>query len=740
MLARLSRSSFVPVVRVSWLAGLAGLAAPAAHALGFDDEAGKVTLAGATFALGFEDSAAVEAIGVSGYNLFTEETIEPAVLAARVHREKGLAIEGDGCLGLGGDVHYVTLPLSSWPDLVGRRVEVRFWQKPDGTRVTASFSWYAGVSDAEGGATYLGGVNFQPTGQVTSDGWEEWTSGPVDFAWAEVLAPSTLDFQDEAITAAYGGATPDDDARVYLDALSVQDLGPAAVAAQPCSLVDEATTCGAEGLCHLGRCVDAAIRAGQPILDEALRADYIDRRVFEVDAFEGGRAPQQKVELFAGALLPLKEHAVASTFWPTFSEAYNLLVDGHASSPFVSYPAFQNAGVCVHEGEADLLPGAPVVPLVFQAADDNAVALGLAPGDALVAIDGLPTAEWVAVAARLIGHPGDPAGRSVVTAPTIFAAALDAGAVVTFERCAAVPVEGGPCAAGDIETVELDLSALVGDALLAGIVGLGYGDIAECDYRFVRPVEGTAATPNTAYEFAGHADADGVRTLVINGVPSYYSQGGERWYNRVQAALSPAPELLILDERTGNGGGVDAMDWIAAGLLAPEDLYAMDFLPFTEADDLEAARAEVVACTEAQGDDCGNGFRWYVGDVAGDFAGAAASSKLAVLIASDVSGNDYVTKMLRRRSGETRVFGAGATWGAFGVIWSIAAHMGELLGGSLQVQDTIFVADPGDTNATFSTSSGERPDVVVRQKQSDCLRGHDTVLDAATAWLQGGAP
>jgi hypothetical protein len=64
----------------------------------------------------------------------------------------------------------------------------------------------------------------------------------------------------------------------------------------------------------------------------------------------------------------------------------------------LGYPSYANAGVCLHEGEADLLPGAPITPLVFSSTGDNSVAAQLQPGDALVAIDGAAVNEWVAAA------------------------------------------------------------------------------------------------------------------------------------------------------------------------------------------------------------------------------------------------------------------------------------------------------------------------------------------------------
>ncbi|HEY4221986.1 MAG TPA: hypothetical protein VGO62_11595, partial [Myxococcota bacterium] len=450
--------------------------------------------------------------------------------------------------------------------------------------------------------------------------------------------------------------------------------------------------------------------------------------------FEGGRSPETRVGLVQDALDALKQNPKASTFWPTFSQAYTLLQDGHASAPLVGYPAYQNGGVCVHEGIADLLPGSPTVPLVFQQGA-NALFAELQPGDALVQIDGMPVDAWAALAGRLITHPGAVTARAVTTAPTIFLAALDAGATVTFDRCA------GPAACDDasVQHIVLDLATLAGDPLLAGTSPISQNDIATCDYRFVRPVPDNATGKSTDYAFAGHSDdADGDRFLVINGVPEQQGQGGQAWFDQVDGALSDDPAHLVLDERTGDGGGIDAVDWIGGELSAPGDLFAMDFLPSIEGDDLTSDRQAVIDCSTSDGNygfGCGNGFRWPFGITAGNKLGEAKDSKLAILIGLDVSGNDYLTKILKGRSGETRVFGSGSTWGAFGVIWQLAAHIGEVTGGSLQVQDTIFLRSSSDDNTTFPTSTGELPDSEVLQLQSDAVQGKDTLIEAAKAWL-----
>ena len=142
------------------------------------------------------------------------------------------------------------------------------------------------------------------------------------------------------------------------------------------------------------------------------------------------------------------------------------------------------------------------------------------------------------------------------------------------------------------------------------------------------------------------------------------------------------------------------------------------------------------AVSAGQGSDCGNSFRWVLGDVAGGTRGNAAGSKLAVLNSVDVSGNDYLSRLITERAeGETRIFGPSDTFGAFGVIWSLAGHVGEFSGGSFQVHDTLFLQSVSDTNTDFVTSFGIPVDEVVRQKQSDAVLGKDTLIEAARAWL-----
>ena len=491
-------------------------------------------------------------------------------------------------------------------------------------------------------------------------------------------------------------------------------------------------------MCRHGRCIDGAIVAGPALRNEAIRKDYLDRRIAEISLFEGGRAPQSRMQLLRDTIEGLFSEASSGTFWPTLGQAYAGLIDGHASAPIMGYPGRLNAGICLHEGEADLLPtslvGDGVLPLVFVVPDSE-IGARLREGDAVIAIDGLTPALWAERAARALHHPGDPAGRSVVIAPQLLTAAVDAGSVITFARC------GGPeaCTEETTETFSIDFGAELGDAMFGGEFPVWSRDYVDCDFRFRHAVEVADAREYTHAAYADLETGAGLgRVLQINGVPSEQMEGGAEWFAVVRDAVTAVPARgLVLDQRLGGGGSMEAVDLLMGALLDSDDFWAMEVLPNLEGDvdmaTIEGLRA-CVAANQTGEYGCGIYLQWVLGG-SGGLRGVASQGKLAVVNANDVSGNDFTSRLATFRGAETRFFGDGATWGAFGVIWSLPSHIGEVAGGSFQVHDTLFYKTPTDNHLEFATSTGVRPDEVVRQKQSDALLGVDTVLQAALNWL-----
>ncbi len=709
-----------------------------AQASVFDEATGRLSVQDAAYAVTFDGATAIPA-ALEPELLDRDD--EPVSLGADRFVLDPDGLEGAGALEMGGEHPTLRLHLSALESAFGgRRVEIRFWQRARGTRVRATLRWsVADATDLER-EVLVSYFPFQPSGRITDDGWEEYTSGPVDFALPGGQGPAVLELQDlQRVRGQWQYLSYSISQRVLVDALEIRDLGPAAVPAVSCDRLNQAAACGAEGVCLLGRCVDGALVHGPPLQDDVLRRDYLDRRLFEFRSFEGSRLAQTLLLTLEEALSGVRGEATGPTFWSAFRTGISQLRDGHASGPRWAVNVGEhvtNLGLCIHLGEADLLPGGGPAPLVFERAHDNPVADQLRVGDVLTAIDGMAPYDWARAVGLEAGHAGDPRVFELAVAPRLVASARLSGATMTFTRCPAPPGGGAPvvCDASELETVHLDFAAQAEQTLWAGSLPDWLDHSQHCDYRFRRAVSDDQVR---RYSFAGyHDDADGVRTLIINGVPSNYSEAGENWRTTVYEALDPPPDYLILDQRLGNGGAIDTTDFIMGLFLSEAAFDRMEIVPQLDRPLDTAVWDEVQRCSGY--DSCGSFMRWQLHEMSGLPAaqrGVAATTRVAVLNGLDVSGNDYTSKLFTYREGATRIFSAGPTYGAFGPIATLPSHLDELSGGSMQYWDTVFVAGPGDPLDRFTTGTGVDPDEIVRQRQSDALQGIDTAMEAARAWL-----
>jgi hypothetical protein len=728
-----TRHTFVPLVLL--LVAMCLFATIGNAASTFDSE-GRLILDDDTWSVSLDRLSDVpSALDLAIYDTNYDPMANDAM--ATLFESDAMGLEGKGALALGGIAPYATIDLSSLPSsLEGRRVAYRIWQRPRGTRMAFDIYTYTGdyaLASSTGnwsGIAFAGMVGFRPTGRVTSDGYEEWSTGPIDFLAGGVAPPSMMTISDEQVITLQSSyfAGYDVDARATIDAFEIVDLGPASVPTAPCRLVDEEEACGAQGVCLYGRCTDARYVEGTPPADAHV-ADYVSRRRHEFAAFEGGRLPQTLIADFSTTLLGLADGPTDARFFSTIRRAIDGLRDGHASSSYTSYPAFSSAGVCAHLGDADLLPAGGQLPLVFSVGQSNPISDALLPGDALVAIDGLPPTLWADVAFRALSYGGDPAARDVVLAPDLIDAAITAGSVLSFASCPSSTSEPVTCDPGEVVAIEIDTRALLGDLMWTGNAPAWRAERRTCDFRFKRPVE---ATDVLDYTFAGTATLDdGIEALLINGVPSSYE--APHWHEVVSGFVDGQASRLLLDERTGLGGSIDAVDLLAGGLLAPDAFSHMELLPVLDGTLTDELRTAIRECDDELGR-CGGGFSWELGASLVE-EGTASDARLAVLMARDVSGNDYVTRLVQERDAPTRIFGVGSTYGAFGVIWTLPPVHHEMMGGSFQVHDTLFMTTTDAADAEFSTGVGVVPDEVVMQRQSDAVRGVDTALERASAWL-----
>ena len=707
------------------------LAARSGHAATFDDATGRLTLDGAV-TVGFDGVAplptALQAQVLDGAGQPLDAASVAALLVADAQ-----GLEGGGYLLLGGDAQSLRLDLSGLAvRLTGHRIDIRFWQRPEGTALAGRLSWSLPVTGADPVA--LAAVLLQPTGRVTDDGWEEWTSGPLDYAALGAFPAGTLTLYDEQQSIPYGSnLTVDSTLRVRLDALEILDLGAAAVPAAACTAVTEADACGARGACLLGRCADAALRYGQMPVDPGLRADYLARLLYTFRTFEGARLAQAQMGQLTVGLGAAAIETSPAWFWRRLSEGISTLGDAHASPPSAGGTAglFGNFGVCMHMGEADLLPDGGRAPMVFSIAGDGPLADALLVGDVLTRIDGLPPYEW----ARRVGlrayMAGDGRAFDLVLSPYLLWAAMAGGSHATFSRCPHPGPAPLACSAADVESIDIDFAALAASTVLAGQDPDWVGRYASCDYRFTRAL----ADPDvTSYTYAGWIDDGGVRTLIINGVPD--PSWAPSWWGTVEGSLSPEPPRLIVDQRYGAGGAITPVDNMKGMLLTSAEFSRMEILPIFDEPLDDALLARLRACASAYGM-CGGYFPWVLyewSQLAPALRGVADGTRVAILNSYDVSGNDYTTHLFQYRSAPTRIFG-GVSLGGFGPIIDLPSSPFDSSGGSMQLWDTVFLAHPGDPVTGFMSGIGIPPDDDVLERQSDAVQGIATVVAAARAWL-----
>lgn len=713
-----------------WVASTLALATPRAQASTFDPETGQLSLDGSALTVGFEADAA-PAVTVRAFGGGGGGPLDAASLEA-LYREE--ALEGGRALELGGPASVLTIDLAAAAETLGdRRVRLSFWQRGRGLKLRGYIGWWSDPAPITERLDFSAGhrlslVRFLPSGRATSDGWVEYTSGPIDFRLGGRMDPIFLVQPD--VDDLHGVSAPDPAARVLIDAIEVQDLGPAAVPDAACSVIEQATQCGALGACYLGRCADHAAVFG-PVFERVEdRRAYVERRLFEVETFAGHQGARAGLPGLQAALREAAEGPEAR-FWPAVQTAWLDLADGHASPMNAGYSAPPSIGLCFTQGQADLLPGSPEVPLVFDKGAFHPEVGPVNVGDALVAIDGVPVAEWRQHVRHWSVYNGDPDNAAYVESLQLARVAALAGARLSLARCA------GPeaCTPDEVETVILDLGEVLAP-FWQGEAPPWLGP--QCDGRFSR-----LSGPNDGLNsvFATSRVQDDVTVLMINAVPGTFQPGWQGWFAAVDAAFATDPARVLLDQRIGNGGGFESVARLTGyldGRVQDSGFFLMPWLQDLEGD---ASRFDPLAeCARAYPSTsaflwCG-GSRWDTPSPDHPGPGRADAARLAVLNGRDVSGNDFTSHLFARRTGPTRIFGPGPTFGAFGMIMSLPEHGVGISGGGLQATDGTIVLGPMDPLDARLSGPGIPPDEVVLQKQSDALRGVDTMMEVARAWLR----
>ncbi|MGC4120373.1 MAG: hypothetical protein QM765_38485 [Myxococcales bacterium] len=721
----------LPLPRTALLA-LALAATPAVCAAApFDEATGTVSLEGAALSWDMESAGSdslPSQLVLTASDINGDEVSKDVLLFGTSSTPP---MEGKNGLWMGKSVERIDLTFGEPSALVGRRVEVSFWMRPLGIGAVSSLAWWVGER-------VLGNVRMQPTGRRTDDGWLEVSTGPVDFALGGHVVPTLAIRVNRLQARGYHGTGvgSDPNGLVLLDALEIADLGPAAVPDVRCTVASEPEDCGEVGFCHLGRCADGAAVAGR-MPAEAIKGEYLDRRIFEVSRFFGNRVLDRTRPAFLAKMQAAREATHALGFWSNVIDAYQAIEDAHGSPPYPSTTERPGIGMCLHLGEANRLPEAAAwparrLPMVFYADPASKASKALKRGDVLTSIDDLPVELSIQLAGPRLQHFGSPLARAVATAPDVAAAAARAGATLGFSRCPAAIAATRVCKPEELVKVEVDFYALYGEALWEAGDASGWSDDEfACDFRFNRL---GGEVPTGEYYWTAMGDDGPVRVLEANGVP--YPEYPPVWGDTVRSALAPTADLFVIDERTGYGGTFYGVDAICAPFANPDALVVTETIPALDGalDDLSLAAMENCFSQSFGYSGCGSYTRYTEGDYEGGRVGTLATKKAAVLVGLDVSGNDWVTKLAKMRPGLTRIFGPANTFGGFGFVNSMASYLGEMTGGSGQVADS-FLYRGERTSTAYESGGGVEPDEVVFQTQSDAIAGKDTLYERAKAWL-----
>lgn len=547
-------------------------------------------------------------------------------------------------------------------------------------------------------------AKLAPTGRVTSDGWVELESN--DFSIDADLA--------EAV---YFRFFDVDNRGTEIDGLEVVPVeAPYREEGQACGGVAD-DVCGPGALCVYNRC-RIGERLVPPLPDASIRDAMVEAMKSQLEVFFGGR--KNRLQNLPAALTQLDAIRVAEdpwAFWNGWGTAIRLLQDWHtrANSAFGSFSRERRLNLCFLEGEADMTASAwPPNPnfrdiLVSHTGTDGTH--GIAPGDRLVAVDGLHPVEWALslvdvdwgywranenrTYAELVERMR---GLILRYATTFSVVHCDANAMT----CAASP-----------QQYRVDALPLDG------------GNQVRCDNRpFYHLPDNPGPNHGVGFNFYRGLVTESNPTEAIYGLmwdtlfgggdPNGYVNGNlkDAWDDFRQNARG-----VILDHRAGNGGTLDGAETATELIRPPTSVLVFASPARRGAWDGPETVAEGIDLFDAlQVNAMVAGSNQWDPDL-----------PVALLLHRDGSASDFMPFAFKGAP-KTRVFGPGPTAGAFSTFYELS-YWGGI---SFQLASGDSISFEGQP----LIGRGVDPDEVVLQTQSDLLQGLDTMHEAALAWVR----
>lgn len=557
------------------------------------------------------------------------------------------------------------------------------------------------VSYGAGGGPEIQYAQLSPTGTMTSDGWIELSSVPVSIDGTRHPQVHVL-----IITS-----------NVDVDALEVVRAPNPYVNSRACSA---SQPCPSSLLCLEGWCV--APNPMVPTLPTPKqRQNYLNILKNQINlGFGGVFTRQQPMTKALATIDSMAGESSAWRFWNKFATAIRYLGDAHTTT--MSLPSYIGSSgkafpICFVEGDADISRGA--APSHATYADvlvshvgkiDN---LGLKTGDRLVSVDGVHPIQWMA---ELDDFPWV---GSVATDPQVVSGFVEdlpnairaLASEVQFIRCEA----NQNCS--PIQTIRIEDLPDGSDLIHP-----------TCDHRPMYHLATNNPDPNLH-------DFDNVRYGLLAGTDPSEQLYGMLWNDTMWDGNGSAPwkaaydtmranaKGIVLDHRRGDGGTADGSSYLtrlsrpftkAISVWMTRNTLGLFDQPFTP---IDGQNLYNMFANTSSYNVFSAGSNDYLPNV-----------HIAVMLARDVSGSDFFPFGVKG-SPKTKLFGR-KTMGAFSTMlyFELPAFFIWTLG----------TGDFIDPSGNPHIGHGVVPDENLLPKQSDLVRGIDTVYERALAWARCG--
>jgi hypothetical protein len=631
------------------------------------------------------------------------------------------AIEGSSVCTLADGAGLLFRP--RWADEVaGKTFQVRFWAYALGEAPELRIAYGGGPSSLQQVAP-LALVRAVRTERATSDGWAEYSTGPID---GQVF--------DQKVTAVAlvppyqslgkGG--------FLIDALEVEVTPDPPVRAGSCTQATRVADCSSRGDCIFGRCADASAVWG-PLPPRSHREEITaraERMLMRIGADRHSLALGTSTNLAAA----LHELAEAPSSSRDFVGGLNRLAlslrNEHTTigAPSTSSAFRPLVGTYRMRGAVEACFGLVIDDLGGDkegwAIFDASATSPFKTGDILVRIEDLPAADWVTqFGPNLLPYlSGDPRQDRALIATELSELLTYRASRVDVVRCKTT----SSCSAADRQTIRIDLSALSS----AEAIDSSYQTWADgsCDGRFKPKAFATSdASGNDVISFTDDGD---VRHVAFNGFT-----GGAAWRGQAAAAFDGTKRQVLVDARLGNGGKATNTELLVSLLRNDKEpiAFVRGFRGFFDTVSDPDALAQTKRCLgPRQSPNCS----WIQGFSVGTGA-PAASSRVAWLTSGGASANDFAARLLKGRT-NLRIMGPTPTAGAFGLSTPLPPLHPLYVSPTIQATDARFGSDLSSAmQGAWESGTGVAPDEVVAQRMSDLLAGRDTIIERAIAWLSG---